>query len=482
MDKRGNRVFWLSGPVGTGKSAIAHTIAEIGCFNKELLASFFCSRDFKDRSDLQVIFPTLAFQLAHQNYRFKSKLLDLLRAKPDVGRWSLSSKLEKLIVGPLKENRTSTLIIIDALDECEDKQPVSTLLSVLSRYVHEIPNVRFFITGRPESPIRAGFRLEALRPITVVLNLHDVERPSVNEDIRLYFRTCLTEVKRRRRGCKFQEEWPSSFDIEVLCNKTAGIFTYASRVIEFIASEHHLPAERLDLILRSRDAAHERWIDFRYSQTLKLAFRDAISADQELHSQFRIIVGAVLLVFHPLSRKALSDLLGNCGTPSHISTILLPLHSLLDVPDGQDDPIRPFHESFTRFLTDRTRCKDKRFFIDTPALHKVMLFSCLDLMKGRLRKNICDLDDYAVLSEVENLSARRETSIGSSLEYACRFWTRHLVCISVTGPHAERVQGEINEFFTKYLLCWIEVLSIAGYLDAAVHAINNIRRWFISVS
>ena len=42
-------------------------------------------------------------------------------------------------------------------------------------------------------------------------------------------------------------------------------------------------------------------------------------------------------------------------------------------------------------------------------------------MKDRLRKNICDLDDYDVLSEVEDLSARRENCIGSSLEYHVGF-------------------------------------------------------------
>jgi hypothetical protein len=60
-------VFWLNGLAGTGKSTIAQTIAERIFAEGHLGASFFCSRDFEDRSNLHFIFPTLAFQLAYTN-------------------------------------------------------------------------------------------------------------------------------------------------------------------------------------------------------------------------------------------------------------------------------------------------------------------------------------------------------------------------------------------------------------------------------
>ena len=63
-------IFWLNGLAGTGKSTIAQTIAERLFTNDCLGASFFCSRGFEDRSNLQLIFPTLAFQLAQQYPEF----------------------------------------------------------------------------------------------------------------------------------------------------------------------------------------------------------------------------------------------------------------------------------------------------------------------------------------------------------------------------------------------------------------------------
>ena len=485
MDEQDQRVFWLNGLPGTGKSTITQSVAEICFADGKLGASFFCSRDFEDRSNLQAIFPTLAFQLAHRYPSFREQLLRVLRANPDIGRESLCSQAEKAIVGPFKATRIPTLIIIDALDECEDEEPASAILSVLSRYVDEIPQVKFFITGRPEHRIRSGFRLESLRPITEVLMLHDVEPSSVDGDIKLFFKTRLTEIVKARSGWDLTEDWPSSYDISILCEKAAGLFIYASTVVKFVTSQYHIPTERLALIISlPQDTTHEgkSGIDFLYTQVLQQAFCDADPDEEEPYSQFQFVVGAVLLVFHPLPRKALSDLLRNRGTSARISNTLRLLHSLLLVPNCEVDPVRIFHKSLLDFLTNPGRCKDERFFVDPLTHHVDILFSCLNLMKEKLKKNICDLDDYAILSEVKDLRARRESCIGNGLEYACRFWTRHLARVTATGSHVKEVQKAVDEFFAMRLLFWIEVLSITRNLGVGVYAINEIRQWYISVS
>ena len=100
-DEQDHQVFWLNGLAGTGKSTIAQTFAETCFVDKSLGASFFCSRDFEDRSTLQTILPTLALQLAYQHPQFRKELLKLLRRNLDVGQESLFWQMEKLIVGPL---------------------------------------------------------------------------------------------------------------------------------------------------------------------------------------------------------------------------------------------------------------------------------------------------------------------------------------------------------------------------------------------
>ena len=137
-------------------------------------ASFFCSRDFEDRSNLKLIFPTLALQLAHKYPTFRSVFVRLVQLDPDIVHESLYGQMKKMIVQPLAESAISTVIVIDALDECQDDEPASSILSVVGKFIAEIPNTKFFITGRPESHIREGFRLPFLAQVTDIYVLHEV--------------------------------------------------------------------------------------------------------------------------------------------------------------------------------------------------------------------------------------------------------------------------------------------------------------------
>jgi len=260
-------------------------------------------------------------------------------------------QMEKLIVGPLKAAHIPTLIIIDALDECKDEEPASAILSILSCHVNEIPTVKFFITGRPEPRIHAGFRLKPLLPITEVLRLHEVKPETVNSDIKLYFQTQLTKLAKERSDCSLGEDWPSPSEVKILCEKAAGFFIYASTAIKFIMSKNHTPSQQLNRITSlPQSTSHEgrSGIDILYIQVLKQAIDDVDAEDDEFHSHFKAVVGAVVLVFNPLSVKTLSGLLGVSG----VSSALRSLHSLLLVPASKDAAVQIFHKSFPDFLMD----------------------------------------------------------------------------------------------------------------------------------
>ena len=108
--------------------------------------------------------------------------------------------MNKLIVQPLIESDISTVIVIDALDECKDEESTSAILSVLGQFVSQIPKAKILVTGRPEPQIREGFRLPLLAQVTDIFILHDVELSRVNSDIRLFFKHRLSELAGRRYG------------------------------------------------------------------------------------------------------------------------------------------------------------------------------------------------------------------------------------------------------------------------------------------
>ena len=103
-------------------------------------------------------------------------------------------------------------------------------------------------------------------------------------------------------------------------------------------------------------------------------------------------------------------------------------------------------------------------------------------MGEKLKKNICNLEDHAVLSEVKDLSTHQKNYIGDALEYACRFWTKHLLGVPSSRPCVEEMLEAINQFFTTHFLHWIEVLTLTRNLDAGIYAINDVEQWCASVS
>ena len=390
--------------------------------------------------------------------------------------------MEKLLVGPLRVTETTTLIIIDALDECKDKEPESAILSILSRYANQIPTVKFFITGRPEPRIRSGFRLESLVPITEVFKLHEVKAEAVDRDIELLFRTQLTGLVTNRSDLDLTEDWPSPSDIRILCKKAAGFFIYASTVVKFIASEVDLPTERLSLITSLPESTTEEGksgVDQLYTQILQQAFSGVQPGNSQRYLRFQAVVGTALLLFNPLSIMGLSDLL-ECST-QYIQNITRSLHSLLRVPGVIEEPIQILHKSFPDFLMDPDRCEDKKFVVEPAARHVAILLACLRLMEERLKKNICNLDDYVVLSKARDPSTYKD-HIGDGLEYACKFWTKHLLEIPNTGPQMKEVQKAVDKFSTVHLLHWVEVLAITGNLGVGVYAMNDIQQWYNVVS
>lgn len=86
-------------------------------FVEEHLGASFYSRDFEDRRNLQFIFPALAFQLVHKYPNFRSQLVSL-RSNPDVHESLICGQMEN----PLRTTGVSTVIVIDALDECKENQ------------------------------------------------------------------------------------------------------------------------------------------------------------------------------------------------------------------------------------------------------------------------------------------------------------------------------------------------------------------------
>ena len=467
-------VYWLNGLAGTGKSTIAQTISERVLADGQLGASFFCSRDFEDRSNLQFVFPTLAVQLARRYTKVRSIFVSLVQSDPEIAFESLYNQMKKLIVDPLKESGVSTVVVIDALDECRDEEPASAILSVLGRFLSEIPKVKFFVTGRPEPRIRQGFRLPLLEETTDVFVLHDVEPRLINNDIRLFLKHSFLEIAGRRGDL---DGWPMDEDVERLLERAAGLFVYAVATVKFVDHKNNDPRRQLARLLQSPKSTvlegrtrfnSSTTLDSLYMSILEAAFGDDDPEDDQIA---RSVLGAVVLAANPLSPSTIAVLLD--FQIADVSPRLLSVHSLLIFQDA-NHPVRSFHKSFPDFITDGARCINQRFHI-SPDRHLELLTGCLELMNRTLEKNMCKLPDAVANSEVDDLRERAERHIDQALRYACRSWHKHLV--DKYTAHTPGTTSALHRFLEKKFLFWLEVLSVLGAVRDAVDALGMAVKW-----
>ena len=478
-DFEASPIFWLNGLAGMGKSTIAQTIAERLFADGRLGASFFCSRGVEDRSNLQLIFPTLAFQLAQQYPEFRSSLIPLLQSNPDITHESLLDQMEKFLVEPLQSADISTVIVVDALDECKDEDPESAILLVLGQFVSDIPGVKFFITSRPEKHIMTGFRRPLLEGLTDVFVLHHIEPSIVDEDIRRLLKHKLFELAHRHGG---MDGWPTERELDLLCRRAGGFFVYAVATLNFLDHKLHSPSDRLDVIMTSPEStAHEGKAKLKAHTSLDLLYTSIFQTvfpeeDPDDDAMICSILSAMVLATNPLSVSAIATLTGfHCNQVQQLFELI---QSLLILPEDPKDSVQPFHKSFPDFITDPTRCSDLRFYI-SPGYHIELVLYCFKLMGKSLKKNMCSIPDYALNSEVEDLSKRiEENGIYGGLEYASRSWYKHLIPMK---HRTADVISALHDFLEGRFIFWLEVLSVLGSVGDAVHALVTTVKWLNEV-
>ena len=92
-------------------------------------------------------------------------------------------------------------------------------------------------------------------------------------------------------------------------------------------------------------------------------------------------------------------------------------------------------------------------------------------MNRELERNMCELPDGVVNSEVIDLKERTEEHIGQALEYACKSWHKHLV-----GTMLAHVAPILHKFLEEKFIFWLEVLSVLGAARVAVDALEATTR------
>lgn len=267
------RVLWLSGPAGTGKTAIAGSVAEL-CKEKGLLAATFFFSSFsgsQERCSKRRLITTIAYQLLQHDslHEVGRRMLLAIDKNPAVFQLRLKDQLEELILVPLREvlgqgvdsSSWPKVIIIDGLDEVEpdvgeglgpsggQRTKDEVHLEILSVLLHAVSDPAFpfrvLIVSRPEKAIRGFFAGRDTRYFTREIFLDKKYNPDA--DITLFLKCKFAAI---RDEYSLPSTWPTEDAIQFLVQNASGQFVYADTVVRYVSDRSKLPQVQLDQVLK----------------------------------------------------------------------------------------------------------------------------------------------------------------------------------------------------------------------------------------
>ncbi|KAF8310596.1 hypothetical protein DL93DRAFT_2140520 [Clavulina sp. PMI_390] len=122
-----HRIFLLAGTAGAGKSTIAHTCRR-HFTEKFHLASFFFNRTFVERGAPTKTIGHLAHALASVHPDVGNAMAIAIKKRRDLMSLGPVTQFRELILGPLAPlppSAKSVVIVIDALDEADDRHSIT---------------------------------------------------------------------------------------------------------------------------------------------------------------------------------------------------------------------------------------------------------------------------------------------------------------------------------------------------------------------
>ncbi|KAG8950697.1 hypothetical protein FRC03_012786 [Tulasnella sp. 419] len=471
-------IFWLCGMAGTGKSTIARTVAKRFDDRHFLGASFFFSRDEDNRRTTNLVFPTIAYQLARRNPSLRKHIIGA--ATLDVCTAMLRTQLDKLFVKPLQGARlqcSSLVIVMDALDECEKESQITEMLVLLASAIQVIQssiNIKLFLTSRPEVHISSEFKESGMQAVSNVSILHDIEQSLVRADISRYIDYRLQRIA--KVILPQHVVWPTSQEKETLVNMAGGLFIFAAVTMAYVGdTKYRRPKQRLRSILLTSDQgkapAALKQLDGLYQQILMASLPDS-DEDEEFHElmqQTCEILGTIVLLLDPLSSRSLEQLLQ--WEEDTVEPALGPFHSIISI-SPHPLPVRVFHKSFPDFLTDQRRSGGFWFHVDPTQHHTRLALLCLTHMNNSLQRDMCGVGNL-LLPQIEDVETILRTEVGEYVLYACRYWALHLKQAMWTAE----LDAALKRFCEHKLLYWLEILCLDGKLSSGVLSLDSARIW-----
>lgn len=223
----------LVGNPGMGKSMILTFLIETLTKRLEVtpdmvLAFHFCDNRNQSSNTATAVVRQILFQLFQQrpkNFHILQKAYDFAGPKLFQDFFKLWDILEEVLRAlPVEKPEGEVFLLVDALDECDEKSR-KLLLPKLSDLATSGIDVRLFFTCRPEDDIEGHWKIKGVQTISCHMDKNDIQH-----DLQLYMKDKIPKLCDAKGWGPEEEKMISDH----LMEKAKGIFLWCSFVIEDI--------------------------------------------------------------------------------------------------------------------------------------------------------------------------------------------------------------------------------------------------------
>jgi len=293
--------MWLYGAAGAGKSAVAHTLAEICETCGWLVASFFFWKTAGERNNANRFVATIAHQIGLTIPASRELIAAAVDYNPFIFEQSVDVQLSKLIIEPLEQlvsagiifDISPLVIIIDGLDECKGGDVQSGIVkSLVAAFRHSSLRIRILIASRPEVHLQSTFNPTSMQPHLSRLALSDEFSPE--EDIYRFLEDSFDKIRREHALASYiPSPWPSAVVLRELTRKSSGQFIFASTTVKYVGGDpRQLPHRRLDVIRRLQPPKGEK--DMPYAE-LNSLYHHVLSNVDNIEA-VKLVLGILIIV------------------------------------------------------------------------------------------------------------------------------------------------------------------------------------------
>ncbi|KAF9267030.1 hypothetical protein L218DRAFT_955504 [Marasmius fiardii PR-910] len=175
----------MQGSNAVERSAVAQKLAK-ACEEKELLVTFFFSSEDPNRNNPRYLVLAIVHEMSLAISSIRNRILGIVEDRPDILQASIETQFKTLVVGNFLSWRSklrdafspsrimtasSTLVIIDGLDECLSVSEQERVLSLVQSAMEKKLPVRFLICSRLEPEIQKIFNGDGLRQYMEMISL-----------------------------------------------------------------------------------------------------------------------------------------------------------------------------------------------------------------------------------------------------------------------------------------------------------------------